>query len=76
MELEIIEILEELKPGEDYTQSKAFVDDELLDSFDILSLVSMLEEIYSIAIDGLDIVPENFQNIEAIIALINKSKKV
>ena len=75
MESEIMEILMELKPGEDYTGSKTFVDDELLDSFDIISLVSMLEEKYGIEVDGLDIVPEYFQNIGTIIELVKKSKK-
>lgn len=76
MELEILNILEELKPGEDYRESNSFIDDGLLDSFDILSLVNMLEETYNITIDGLDIVPENFVGIEAIISLVEKSKGV
>ncbi len=75
MNAEIMCLLEEVKPGEDFTGSDTYVDDGILDSFDIISLVNMLEEKYSIAIDGLDIVPENFQNIESIIGLINKSKK-
>ena len=75
MESEILEMLEELKPGEDYSGSNSFVDDGLLDSFDIISLVSMLEEKYDIAVDGLDIIPAYFQNIEAIINLVKKSRK-
>ncbi len=76
MEMEILEILEELKPGENYKNSKSFVDDGILDSFDILSLVNMLEEKYDITVDGLDIIPENFVGVESIISLIEKSKKV
>lgn len=72
---EILKILNELKPETDFTTCSAFIDEELLDSFDIISLISVLEEKYSITVDGLDIIPENFQNIEAIIRLINKSKK-
>ena len=53
----------------------SFIDDGVLDSFDILTLISMLEEQFEIKIDGLDIVPENFQNVKAIIGLIEKSKK-
>ena len=44
-----------------------------MDSFDIISLISMLEERYGIKVDGLDIVPENFASADAIIALVNKS---
>ena len=75
MESEIMELLEELKPGEEYSASTAYVDDGLLDSFDILSLISMLEEKYGITVDGLDIVPENFQSAEAIVSLVKKSRK-
>ena len=75
MESEILEMLEELKPGEDYSGSNSFVDDGLLDSFDIISLVSMLEEKYDIAVDGLDIIPAYFQNIETILNLVKKSRK-
>ena len=75
MELELMEILDELKPGENFKDSKSYIDDEILDSFDVISLVSILEEKFEIVIDGLDIIPENFQNIDALIALIDKSKK-
>ena len=75
MQNEILELLEDLKPGEIFSESKTLVDDGILDSFDIISLVSMLEEKYSIAVDGLDIIPENFQNVDAIINLVKNSKK-
>lgn len=75
MENEILEILKELKPEEDFQNSESFIDDELLDSFDVITLMSMLEEKYGIVIDGLDIVPENFESIETIIRLINRSKR-
>ncbi len=74
MNTEIMEILEELKPGEVFT-GDALVEDGVLDSFDIISLVSVLEEKYGIEIDGLDIVPENFQSIGAVVSLVEKSKK-
>ena len=56
----ILEMLAELRPEFDFTDSDDFVMDGLLDSFDIISLTSMIEEKYSIKIDGLDIVPEIF----------------
>ena len=70
---EILAMLAELRPEFDFNDSKDFVIDGLLDSFDIISLVSMLEEKYKVKIDGLDIVPENFTSTEAILALIKKS---
>lgn len=69
----IYQILKELRPEFDFTNSEDFVEDGFLDSFDIISLVSELEEKYSVKIDGLDIVPENFCTVDAIITLIRKS---
>lgn len=70
----ILEMLAELRPEFDFTDSDDFVMDGLLDSFDIISLISMIEEKYNIKIAGLDIVPENFSSVDSIEVLINKSK--
>lgn len=69
----IIEILQDLRPEYDFTQSKDFIVDGYLDSFDIVSLVSSLEENYGILIDALDILPENFCSIEAIAEVVKKN---
>ena len=70
---EIYKILKDLRPEFDFTESEDFVEDGFLDSFDIISLVSTIEEKFNVKIDGLDVVPENFCSAEAIIALIKKS---
>jgi len=69
----IFDMLSEIRPEFDYKDSNNFIEDGLLDSFDIISLISMIEEKYSIKIDGLDIVPENFFNADAIVELVKKS---
>lgn len=69
---EIYTILKDLRPEFDFTQSEDFVEDGFLDSFDIISLVSALEEKYHIKIDGMDIVPEHFCSADAIAELIKK----
>lgn len=74
MENDIMEMLAELRPEFDFNDSDDFVMDGLLDSFDIISLSSMIEEKYKVSIDGLDIVPENFSSVDAIVALIKKTK--
>lgn len=73
MNEQILAMLNELRPEFDFLDSEDFVMDGLLDSFDIISLVSMLEEEYAIKIDGMEIVPENFSSIAAINALVKKS---
>ena len=69
----IYDLLAELRPEFNFYNSKNFIDDGMLDSFDIISLVSALEETYDIHIDALDILPENFCSIEAIANLIRKN---
>ena len=69
----IYEMLEEIRPEHDFEMSQDYIEDGLLDSFDLITLIDMLEELYNINIDGLDIVPENFCNAEAIESLVRKS---
>ena len=73
MNEQIMEMLNELRPEFDFDDSDDFVMDGLLDSFDIISLVSMLEEKYECKVDGLDIVPENFSSVDVIVELVKKS---
>lgn len=70
---EIMDMLREIRPEFHFDESDDFIGDGLLDSFDIISLTSMLEEKYRITVDGLDIVPENFTDAEAILALVRRS---
>ena len=70
---DIYVILGELRPEFDYRSSKDFIEDGFLDSFDVVSLVTELESKYDILIDALDIIPENFQSVEAIVNLVRKS---
>lgn len=72
----IFEILSSLRPEFDFGQSSDFIEDGYLDSFDVVSLVSELEEKFSIQIDGEDIIPENFGSIATIMSLIERSEKI
>ena len=69
----ILEMLAQIRPEFDYADSGDFIEDGLLDSFDIITLTSMVEEKYGIKIDGLDIVPENYASLEAIAELVRKN---
>lgn len=75
MKDKIIEILTEIRPEFDFeTQNTDFIKKGMLDSFDIISLVSDIEESFNIKIDGVQIIPENFKSIDAITRLIQMSK--
>ena len=65
-------ILEEIRPEFDFSASEDFINDGMLDSFDVVTLVAEFEAAYSISIEGIDIIPENFQNIAAIRNLLKK----
>ncbi len=69
----IYELLNNLRPELDYRDSQNFIEDGMLDSFDVVALVTDLEEAYDIKIDGLDIVPDNFVTVQSIADLIRKN---
>jgi len=73
MKQKIIDILNEIRPEFDFSKETDFIEQGMLDSFDIVSLVSSLDEEFGISIDGLDILPENFSSIESIFALLKKN---
>ena len=73
MKEQIIKILSELRPEFDFTQDVNFIEEGMLDSFDLINLVSELDSQFGISIDGLDIIPENFANVEAIANLLKKN---
>jgi len=64
----ILEILEELRPDVDFE----LIDDKILESFDIVSLVSELTDEFDITIRPKDLVPENFNSVDAIEKLVKE----
>lgn len=74
MKEKIIKILTELRPEFDFTdESLNFIEEGMLDSFDVVSLVDSLDSEFGISIDGIDIVPENFSSLESIAELLKKN---
>ena len=66
------EILTEIRPEFDFSASSDFMADGMLDSFDMVTLVAALDKTYGISIQGTDIVPENFKNLNTIEALLRQ----
>ena len=74
MKEKIIAILSDLRPEFDFTdESLNFIEEGMLDSFDVVCLVDALDTEFNIVIDGIDILPENFSTIESIEALLKKN---
>ncbi|MGD0259382.1 MAG: acyl carrier protein [Verrucomicrobiota bacterium] len=66
------EILKEIRPEFDFTASSDFIADGMLDSFDLMTLVATLDKTYGISIQGTDIVPDNFKNLQTIGVLLRQ----
>jgi acyl carrier protein len=68
----VLEVLKAIRPEFDFTKSEDFIADGMLDSFDVITLISELDQCYGISISGTDILPENVRNIAAITRLLQK----
>ena len=73
MKEEIISILNDLRPEFDFTDDVNFIEEGMLDSFDVVSLVDELESQFNIKINGTDVIAENFFTLDKIEALVKKS---
>lgn len=74
MKEKILEILEEALPHIDFTSSDSLVDDGILDSLSIVTLVSELSMEYNIIFDLKELTPENLNSIDAIVETVKKLK--
>jgi len=72
LRIKIINILSEIRPEYDFSEDVNFIEEGMLDSLDIVTLVAGLDEKFSISIDGSDINPENFTKIDSIVNLLRK----
>ena len=61
----LIEILSEICPNVDFRKEKALVDDGLIDSFEIVSIVAEIMDHFEVELDVDDLMPENFNSVEA-----------
>ena len=74
MREQVISILSELCPGVDFEHKTALIDDGLVDSLDIVSIVSELMDTFEVEISVEDLQPENFNSVDAIVKLIQAAQ--
>lgn len=67
---ELLAILTEAVPGVDFELETALVDDEILESLDIVTIVSEIKDAFDVEITVDDLIPQNFNSAEAMLALI------
>lgn len=68
----LLNILNELHPDIDFETQEGLIDNMILDSFDIVSLVAGIHEEYGVSVTAEKIVPENFNSAKALYALIQE----
>lgn len=69
---QLLEILEDLHSDVDYETEDGLVDNGILDSLDIVTLITEINDKFDISIPAEEIIPENFNSAEALYALICK----
>ena len=74
MKKQIIEILSEICPGIDFETETALIDDGLIDSLNIVAVVTELMEAFDVELGVDDLTPENFNSVEAIEELIESKQ--
>ena len=72
---ELIKLLSEIRPDVDFASETNLATDGILDSFDIVTIGSELNETYNISIGVTDLLPENFDSAEAILELIRRKQQ-
>lgn len=69
---ELLEILENLHPEVDFDTCTTLIDDKILDSFDIITIISEINEEFDVVIPAEEIIPENFNSAQALHDLVTR----
>ena len=69
---ELIEILENLHPEVDFETCDTLIADKILDSFDIITIISEINEEFDVVIPAEEIIPENFNSAQALHELVTR----
>jgi len=68
----LLAILSDLHPETDFLSHVALIDEGILDSFDIVTIVADVDDAYGVSIPAEEIVPENFNSAQALFSLIRR----
>ena len=70
----LLELLQGIRPDVDFESETELIDDGILDSFDVVSIISEIDDVFGVQIRINELEPENFNSAEAIWSLIQKLK--
>ena len=68
----LLELLKEVKEDVDFENENSLIDDHILDSFDILQIISTLNDEYDISIPATEIIPKNFNSAKAMLEMVER----
>lgn len=71
----LLKILTGIRPDIDFENEKALIDDGLLDSFDVVSIISEIDDAFDVQIRIAELDPDNFNSVENLWGLITELKK-
>ena len=71
----LLEILKGIRPDVDFENETALIDDGILDSFDVVSIISELDNEFDVQVRITELDPDNFNSAEAIWKLVQELKK-
>lgn len=72
---QLLELLKGIRPDVDFVNEKNLIDDGILDSFDVTSIISEIDDVFNVQIRITELDPENFNSIDSIWRLIQSLKK-
>ena len=73
---QLLELLKGVRPDVDFESEDALIDDGILDSFDVVAIISEIDDQFDVQIRINELDPENFNSAESIWNLIQKLKNV
>lgn len=68
----LLELLNKIRPGVDFESQTSIVDEGVLDSMSIARLIGMIEDEFDVEFEVTDLVPENFNSVSAMMAMIER----
>lgn len=71
----ILKILADLRPDVEFEEETKLIDGGVLDSFDIVTLVHELNEEFDVDVSVDDLVPDNFNSVDAMVELVEEQSK-
>ena len=71
----LLELLKGIRPDVDFENEEALIDDGILDSFDVVSIISELDDEFGVQVKINELDPENFNSVDSIWALIQSLKQ-